>query len=80
MILGHGIFNVALQTGQLGVSDVLGKLLSLDSVLSKVKTISAKTAIKHSDNDGDAETQAHGIVRDNPQMSLRRRLCYGYEQ
>ena len=62
------------------MSDVLGKLLSLDSVLSKVKTISAKSAIKRTDNEGDAETQAHGIVRINPLMSLRRCLYYGYGQ
>ena len=77
MIFGHGTFDLALEAGQLGASDFLGKPLSLDSILNKVETISEKIAIRHSDSDGDAETRAHGIVGDSPQMSPERHLCCG---
>ena len=68
MISGHGTFDLALEAGQLGASDFLGKPLSLDSILSKVETISGKIAIRHSQRDGDAEASAHGIVGDSPQI------------
>ena len=68
MISGHGTFDLALEAGQLGASDFLGKPFSLDSILSKVETISAKIAIRHSDRDGDAKTHAHGIFGDSPQI------------
>ena len=68
MISGHGTFDLALEAGQLGASDFLGKPFSLDSILSKVETISAKIAIRHSDRDGDAKTNAHGIFGDSPQI------------
>ena len=68
MISGHGTFDLALEAGQLGASDFLGKPLSLDSILSKVETISEKIAIRHSQRDGDAEASAHGIVGDSPQI------------
>ena len=77
MISGHGTFDLALEAGQLGVSDFLGKPLSLDSIPMKVETMSAKIAIRHSDRDGDSEARTHGIVKDRPQMSPERRLCYG---
>ena len=68
MISGHGTFDLALEAGQLGASDFLGKPLSLDSILSKVETISRKITIRHSQRDGDAEADAHGIVGDSPQI------------
>ena len=68
MISGHGTFDLALEAGQLGASDFLGKPLSLDSILSKVETISRKITIRNSQRDGDAETHAHGIVGDSPQI------------
>ena len=68
MISGHGTFDLALEAGQLGASDFLGKPFSLDSILSKVETISAKIAIRHSGVDGDAKTGAHGIFGDSPQI------------
>ena len=68
MISGHGTFDLALEAGQLGASDFLGKPLSLDSILSKVETISRKIAIRHSDKDGDAKSHAHGIVGDSPKI------------
>ena len=68
MISGHGTFDLALEAGQLGASDFLGKPFSLDSILSKVESISAKIAIRHSDRDGDAKTHAHGIFGDSPQI------------
>ena len=68
MISGHGTFDLALEAGQLGASDFLGKPFSLDSILSKVETISAKIAIRHSDRDGDAKTHAHRIFGDSPQI------------
>ena len=68
MISGHGTFDLALEAGQLGASDFLGKPLSLDSILSKVETISRKIAIRYSDKDGDAKSHAHGIVGDSPQI------------
>lgn len=68
MISGHGTFDLALEAGQLGASDFLGKPLSLDSILRKVGAISAKIAIRHSEIEGDAKTQAHGIVGDSPQI------------
>ena len=68
MISGHGTFDLALEAGQLGASDFLGKPLSLDSILSKVETISAKTAIRHSDKSGDAEARHHGIIGNSPQI------------
>ena len=68
MISGHGTFDLALEAGQLGASDFLGKPLSLDSILSKVETISRKIAIRYSDKDGDAKSHAHGIVGDSPKI------------
>ena len=68
MISGHGTFDLALEAGQLGASDFLGKPLSLDSILSKVETISRKITIRHSQRDGDADADAHGIVGDSPQI------------
>ena len=68
MISGHGTFDLALEAGQLGASDFLGKPLSLDSILRKVEAISAKIAIRHSDSDGGTDTHAHGIVGDSPQI------------
>ena len=68
MISGHGTFDLALEAGQLGASDFLGKPLSLDSILSKVETISRKITIRHSGVDGDADADAHGIVGDSPQI------------
>ena len=68
MISGHGTFDLALEAGQLGASDFLGKPLSLDSILRKVEAISAKIAIRHAGSDGDTDTQAHGIVGDSPQI------------
>ena len=68
MISGHGTFDLALEAGQLGATDFLGKPLSLDSILRKVEAISAKIAIRHSEVDGGVETGAHGIVGDSPQI------------
>ena len=68
MISGHGTFDLALEAGQLGASDFLGKPLSLDSILSNVETISRKIAIRYSDKDGDAKSHAHGIVGDSPKI------------
>ncbi len=68
MISGHGTFDLALEAGQLGASDFLGKPLSLDSILRKVEAISAKIAIRHSDRDGDTDSHAHGIVGDSSQI------------
>ena len=68
MISGHGTFDLALEAGQLGASDFMGKPLSLDTILSKVETISAKIAVRHSEGDGEAEAHAHGIVGDSPQI------------
>lgn len=66
MISGHGTFDLALEAGQLGASDFLGKPLSLDSILRKVEAISAKIAIRHSEVGSGAD--AHGIVGDSPQI------------
>ncbi len=68
MISGHGTFDLALEAGQLGASDFLGKPLSLDSILAKVERMSAKIAIRHSDGDDEAGAYAHGIVGDSPQI------------
>ena len=68
MISGHGTFDLALEAGQLGASDFLGKPLSLDSILRKVEAISAKIAIRHSDRDEDTDSRAHGIVGDSSQI------------
>lgn len=68
MISGHGTFDLALEAGQLGASDFLGKPLSLDSILAKVETLNAKIAIRHSDGDDESDTHAHGIVGDSPQI------------
>ena len=66
MISGHGTFDLALEAGQLGASDFLGKPLSLESILRKVEAISAKIAVRQSDSGGG--TDAHGIVGDSPQI------------
>ena len=68
MISGHGTFDLALEAGQLGASDFLGKPLSLDSILAKVERMSAKIAIRHSDEGDEAGGHAHGIVGDSPQI------------
>ena len=68
MISGHGTFDLALEAGQQGASDFLGKPLSLDSILRKVEAINAKIAIRHSDGDDELDTHAHGIVGDSPQI------------
>ena len=68
MISGHGTFDLALEAGQLGASDFLGKPLSLDNILAKVETLSAKIAIGHSDGDDELEAHAHGIVGDSSQI------------
>lgn len=68
MISGHGTFDLALEAGQLGASDFLGKPLSLDSILAKVERMSAKIVIRHSGGDNETDGHAHGIVGDSPQI------------
>ncbi|MDE0298880.1 MAG: sigma-54 dependent transcriptional regulator [Candidatus Poribacteria bacterium] len=68
MISGHGTFDLALEAGQLGASDFLGKPLSLYSILRKVEAIGAKIAIRNSDSDAGTDPHVHGIVGDSPQI------------
>ena len=68
MISGHGTFDLALEAGQLGASDFLGKPLSLDSILAKVEAMSAKIAMRHSEVGSGADAHAHGIVGDSPKI------------
>ena len=42
MITGHGTFELALEAGSMGALDFLGKPLSLDIILDKVKEVSQK--------------------------------------
>ena len=42
MITGHGTFELALEAGSMGALDFLGKPLSLDTVLNKVKEVAEK--------------------------------------
>ena len=56
MITGHGTFELALEAGSMGALDFLGKPLSLDTVLNKVKEVAQKierrrTQIAEEDSD-----------------------------
>ena len=44
MVSGHGTFDLALEAGQLGARDFLGKPLSLDAVLETVERVAQKSA------------------------------------
>ena len=47
MITGHGTFELALEAGSMGALDFLGKPLSLDIILDKVKEVVQKIEIRH---------------------------------
>ena len=68
MISGHGTLDLALEAGQLGVSDFLGKPLSLDNILDKVEKVSAKIATRHSEPHRDTSALTHPIIENSPLM------------
>ena len=58
MITGHGTFELALEAGSMGALDFLGKPLSLDIILDKVKEVSQKIEFRRAhpaEESGDFE-------------------------
>ena len=58
MITGHGTFELALEAGSIGALDFLGKPLSLDIILDKVKEVSQKIELRRAhpaEESGDFE-------------------------
>ncbi len=66
MITGHGTFELALEAGNMGALDFLGKPLSLDIILDKVKEVVQKIEFRHTqiaEESGDFERPIIGTSR-----------------
>ena len=66
MITGHGTFELALEAGSMGALDFLGKPLSLDIILDKVKEVVQKIELRHTqiaEESGDFERPIIGTSR-----------------
>ena len=68
IITGHGTFELALEAGQLGALDFLGKPLSLDTVLDRVEEAAQKIEIRHLNPLGESSGFERPIIGDSPPM------------